>query len=262
MRVLDLDPRPFHELRYMNAARRGGSEVARLPIHRARVDALPHGLDAIVAASDLQGVAPLRSAFGQSRLLGEALAELLVDLAEKGEMPPLARTGIVLAGDLYSDPQARQRGGLGDVTDVWLAFAESFAWVAGVAGNHDELDVELLAQLENASFLDGSVTVHDDLRLGGVSGIIGNPARSQRRDESAFVERVVEVLALDPDVLILHEGPEGEDDQRGNPVLREWIEDHGALVVCGHVHWERALAELRGGGQILNVDARAVVLSR
>ena len=262
MRILDLEARPFRELRYMNAARRGGSEVTRLPIHRARVDRLPPGLDAIVATSDLQGMAPLRSAFGQSRLLGESLAELLVDLAEKGELPPLARTGIVLAGDLYSDPAARQRGGLGDVTDVWLAFAKHFAWVTGVAGNHDELDVGLLAQLENASFLDGSVVVHDEVRFGGVSGIIGNPARPQRRDEGAFLERVVQVLALDPDMLVLHEGPEGDDDQRGNSTLREWVDEHPALVVCGHVHWERPLAERRRGGQILNVDARAVVLGR
>ena len=69
------------------------------------------------------------------------------------------------------------------------------------------------------------------------------------------------MLALDPDVLILHEGPEGDEDQRGNPMLREWVDDHGALVICGHVHWERPLAE-RQGGQILNVDARAVVLGR
>ena len=30
-----------------------------------------------------------------------------------------------------------KRGGSGDVTGVWLAFADIFQWVAGVAGNHD-----------------------------------------------------------------------------------------------------------------------------
>ncbi len=40
----------------------------------------------------------------------------------------------LLAGDFYTVPALDKRGGTGDVTDVWRAFGECFAWVAG---NHD-----------------------------------------------------------------------------------------------------------------------------
>ena len=43
--------------------------------------------------------------------------------------------------------------------------------------------------------------------------------------------------------------------------LRHWPEAQRLLVVCGHCHWHEPLVELRGGVQVLNVDARAVVLT-
>ena len=58
MRILTIDETPTHEWRYLNAAPRGGTEAGRLPLLRATVDALPPGLEAVIALSDLQGVAP------------------------------------------------------------------------------------------------------------------------------------------------------------------------------------------------------------
>ncbi len=56
MRVVDVSPQPFHTLRYTNAGKRGRTVSASLPFHRVTVDALPEGIDALVLASDLQGV--------------------------------------------------------------------------------------------------------------------------------------------------------------------------------------------------------------
>ncbi len=58
--IVELDPEPIADLRYLNAARRGGTEVRHLTVQRATVRGLPDGLDAIVAASDLQGIVPDR----------------------------------------------------------------------------------------------------------------------------------------------------------------------------------------------------------
>jgi hypothetical protein len=82
----------------------------------------------------------------------------------------------ILAGDLYSAPGGDVRGATGDLRSVWSAFADAFAWVVGVAGNHDLFGSE-----------------------------------------------------------------------------RE-------LVICGHAHWDSPLHEQRNGSQVLNVDARAVLL--
>lgn len=51
--IVELDPAPLADLRYLNAARRGGTEVHHLTVQRAFVRGLPDGLDAIVATSDL-----------------------------------------------------------------------------------------------------------------------------------------------------------------------------------------------------------------
>lgn len=175
LHIAAIDERPLAEVHYLNAAPRGGTVVERLPIARAAVGELPGDLDAIIACSDLQGIVPGRD--GLATLLGVAVAETLEELACGGALPPAMRTGIVLAGDLYSVPEANKRGGHGDVAEVWAAFAERFAWVVGVAGNHD--DVSGIAGLApNVHLLDGNVVELDEVRIGGVGGIIGNKASS------------------------------------------------------------------------------------
>jgi hypothetical protein len=60
----------------------------------------------------------------------------------------------------------------------------------------------------------------------------------------------------------MHDGPDSPSDGfRGSPLLREYLEFAGPkLVVRGHAHWKRPLAELQNGVQVLNVDARVVIL--
>ncbi len=247
-----IDDALVDELRYLNATSSGGTASVRLPILRARLASpIDDGLDAIVACSDLQGVVPKRG------LLGIAVAERLAELAMDGVLPPAARTGVLLAGDLFSVADATKRGGYGDVADVWAAFAEHFAWVAGVAGNHD--DVARVAGA-NVHLLDGDVVTLGGLRIGGVGGIIGNTKKPARRSEDDYLRLVDRVIDRGVDVLVLHEGPHGDEDQRGNPAIRATIEaGQVGFTVCGHDHWHEPLA-IVPDGQILNVDARVVVL--
>lgn len=266
MRILAVDPTPFDALPALNAAGRGRIEAITYPLHRAAVDRLPEALDAVVAAADLQALEVPVGPY-PPRLAGEALAERLVDLAERGDLPRPERTGVLLAGDLYTVPDLKRRGGAGDVAAVWAAFAGRFRWVAGVLGNHD-----VLAPRDRVGVhvLDGEARALDGLRVGGVAGIVGNPDRLNRQDAATFLGKVEALLLEEVDVLVLHEGPDaaGPDGAhlRGNPDVRGALEGAGLprppLVVCGHSWWPVPLVELAGGVQVLKVDARVVVLQR
>jgi hypothetical protein len=106
--------------------------------HRGRIDRLPDPLAALVVRSDLQGRAHTEREGDPALLLGETLANELAVLAELGELTDLARVGVVLAGDVYSEPRLEKRGGFGGARPAWLALRQRFRWVAGVAGNHDD----------------------------------------------------------------------------------------------------------------------------
>ena len=258
--------RRFHELRFLNAARGGGTESQRLVFSQVQATGLPEGLDALVITSDLQGVAQLWTHGGQNVLLGIAVADELARLGDAGTIAVPERTGVILAGDLYSAPGGDKRGATGDVREVWTAFAEAFRWVVGVAGNHDVFGTEKersrIESLANVDILDGSRTEHDGITLGGVSYVVGNPEKVGRCEESEFFAALDLVLEEAPDVVILHEGPNGDARQPGNVGVRRAIEAAGAgLVVCGHSHWDEAFARV-GQTQVINVDARVVVLTR
>ena len=255
--LLQLEQGSLSQVRYLNARRGGGTDTARLELTRARVRGLPEGLEALVAASDLQGIVPDPET-GEARLLGEPVAEALEALALDGVLPSTTRTGVVLAGDLYSVPEANRRGGHGDVRPVWAAFAERFAFVVGVAGNHDDVSA---VRGPNVHLLDTQVKTLAGLRFGGVGLIAGNPAKPGRRAEVDQLARVALVASEGVDFLVLHEGPAGGERQVGHPGLTELVVEHAVpLTVCGHAHWAEPLWR-HTRGQVLNVDARVVVLT-
>ncbi|GMT99890.1 metallophosphoesterase [Corallococcus caeni] len=268
MRILAVDDKPLHEWWYLNAAPRGGSRAERLPLLRGQVDALPGDLEAVIALSDLQGMAPHALQDGAAALLGEVVADELAMMGEAGDLPPASRIGIVLAGDLFSNSTADERGASGDVRSVWSAFTRNFRWVVGVAGNHDTFgparERERFFLEPGRELLDGGVVAPDGLTVGGVSYIIGRPDKLNRREQSAQLERIEAVLLQDPEVLVLHEGPDAPGTGlRGSAVIREAVEPWSRLlVICGHCHWEVPLVTLASGTQVLNVDARAVLLQR
>lgn len=244
---------------------------------------LPAPLEALLLTSDLQGVAPRPGGDGAVALLGQTLAEELPLLAELGLIPARDRIGVVLAGDLFSDMGARERGASGDVREVWRAFAHACRWVAGVAGNHDFFaaregegrprrsgegqrlagDDARFGREPGMRLLDGDVVELDGLLVGGVGGIIGDSAKPRRRSPEDFVGRLRGVLARHPGLVVLHQGPSLREQRRiGHDAVREALEGTGRLVVCGHAHWAEPLAQLPRGPQVLNVDGRAVLLRR
>ena len=92
--------------------------------------------------------------------------------------------------------------------------------------------------------------------------IPGDPSRRGRRDAEEQLARIEIVAERRPDILILHEGPRGDDEQPGNDGIQAIVERFRVgLTVCGHAHWDRGLATA-GQARILNVDARVVVLVR
>lgn len=265
MRIVEIEREPFHVLEYLDAAPRGGTQLRELPLLRGRAEGLPPELDALLITSDLQGRA--RGPDGALRLLGEALAEEYAALAGLELVPPPAFTGVVLAGDLYAAPGADKRGATGDVRSVWRAFAAEFRWVAGVAGNHDlfggKQDHGRFLREPGVHLLDGAAVTLDGLRIAGAGGICGNPDKVNRRPPEDFVAAVRRCVAGRPHLLVLHEGPEGDEPRlRGNPELRAALGGGELLVVCGHVHWDRPLVTPSHGAQLLNVDTRAVLLER
>ncbi len=250
MRIVSVDPQPFFRLRYLNAARGGGTESHLLPFHRGTVDVLPSPLAALVLAADLQGVVP-DPLTRESVLLGVAVVEALSQL----EVPPLETCGALLAGDLFSVPEANRRGGFGDVKPVWSAFSSRFRWVAGVAGNHD--DVTRVKNLPNTDVLDVNVVERDGLRVGGVGFIAGNPNKPGRRSEQEQLEGLELVIAEKPDVLVLHEGPSGPEGFPGNPDIA--TRTGATLTICGHVHWPSA--RWSDDASVVNVCERVLVLT-
>ncbi|MVN85880.1 metallophosphoesterase [Deinococcus sp. HMF7620] len=259
MRLLHLEKRPFHRLRFLNAGKRGATETQQLPFLRGVVDTLPDGVDALVLTSDLQGV--VRDWAGTSQLLGIALLNELQTLTAHGLLSPLARTGAVLAGDFYSGPGADQRGASGDVWPVWSAFASACAWVAGVQGNHDQYSRDI-DDLPNAWLLDVEEIALGGLRIAGIGGVVGDPTKTARRSEEDYLAAAELVLAHSPDLLILHQAPQGGAGQRGWAALTAALRECPVpLTVCGHVHWEQPLFRLSPDQTVLNVDKRVIVLT-
>jgi len=269
MRILSITDNPIHTLAFRNVAPGRAVITEDLAVLHAAVDRLPDGLQAIVATSDLQGRGPATLGGDHSPLLGELLAEELEVLAELGEIPLAEATGVILAGDLFARPEMDRRGGSGDVRGVWEAFVRRFRWVVGVAGNHDWFGpgwslphFETFKKQEGIFFLDGGSVMLDSLRIGGLSGTIGNPRRPYRRLEEDFCDNVGRLAAAGPDVLVMHDGPDVMGTElRGWPSVRQVLErSRPTVVIRGHAHWKTPLATLSNGSQVLNVDSRVVVL--
>lgn len=268
LHIEEIEPEHLAEVVYLAAASSGGADTEVLTLQRARVTGLPSsqdGLQGLLVASDLQGIVTDWAAGGVPVLLGEHLAEVYVALADAGKVPCPSQVGVLLAGDLFSAPDAGKRGASGDVRPVWSAFGRDFRWVVGVQGNHDELgsakERQRLFGRGNLHLLDGERVTLDGLTLGGVGLVTGNPAKPGRRSEEAFLGLLDRVIAERADVVILHEGPDGGRGQRGNPQISARLERaRVGLTVCGHTPWPTPLQTADSGAQTLNVDGRALLL--
>lgn len=268
MRITRIIENPIAYFPYLNVG--GGSrkdvQQRAFPIYQAFVDELPDDLDAMIIASDLQGNIRTKD---EILLMGEVLPEFLKEVLEtEYENVEPRSTAVMLCGDLYAT--LLKRGGLGDVRSVWFAFREHFKWVAGVAGNHDDFGTfhEKLAfklQEEDIYFLEKENVDVDELKIAGVSGIIGTKKRTNRVPENEFLDYIFDQLVKKPDVLLLHQGPSyEEEDLRGSPEIREILEmaNQPTLVCSGHCHWRKHLVELSNQTQVLNADGKVFILTK
>lgn len=268
MRIIEFQSSPVFEFRYLNAGKGSANFYEdRLPVHVARVDRLPEGVAALIATADLQGRERFQDgAGGPIRLLGEVLPQRLVDEVFPAlNIHETGHVGALLAGDFYTVPALDKRGGTGDVTRVWNAFADSFGWVAGVAGNHDTFGDQPNRRPRfprRMYYLDGEVLEICGLRIAGIGGIIGSTEKPNRRSEEDYLATVKSLLERRPELLLMHEGPDGlQSAQRGLPRIREILMPSDLnLVIRGHAHWDDPFVEFANGLQVLNVDARVVVL--
>jgi Icc protein len=269
MRITEFHSEPISTFVFLNAGRGPGQFYGdRLPIHHARVDRLPEGISGVVVTADLQGRERFQDAMGGApRLLGEVVPQWLVE-----EVFPLLKikdpgaVAALLAGDFYTVPALDKRGGTGDVISVWHAFGDCFKWVAGVSGNHDVFGAERNTRPQFSAplhYLDGDVTEISGICIGGIGGIIGKPSRPQRRTEEDYLRVLDDVLSHGVDVLLMHEGPDGpSSSQPGMLQIRAVLESHEpCLTIRGHAHWDEPFAEFPSGLQVLNVDARVVILT-
>ncbi len=248
-----------------------GRERVEWPFYVVYVDRLPKGCSALVATSDMQGIETVRKGqkWGKvgTRFVGHAIAEYAVELLQDRGIDP-QRAGVFLAGDLHSDPLLQRRGGHGDVRDVWYVFRDRFRCVIGVAGNHDEFGGEeglvRFRQQGGMQLLHGDVVRYADMRIGGVSGVMGtSTSKPWRSPPETFRELVQKVLRAKPDVLLLHQGPSvREQDLEGQDVIRDYIEAcPPALVICGHRNWEgNRVACLGNGARVMSVEGKTVLI--
>ena len=261
---------PAFSLTYRTATHERGSVDVRLVVERLFAAALPAELDALFVTSDLQGHVV---ADGKQMLLGFAAADAVAAYcASRGIARE--RVGVLLAGDLFAFDDLERRGGLGDVRPVWRAFAARAAFVVGVAGNHDAFgrtpaDLLAFGQEPGVHLLDAGTpglpasVECGGLRIAGVSGIVGNPARAWRKTPDDFLEAVAAAIATRPDVLLLHQNPALPGVRRDEMTrLTQLLAAAGrGLVVFGHAYSPNPRTTL-GRCQVLATEGRAFWIER
>jgi len=269
LKIVDIAKEPLEKLPYITAASKGaGISYEYLPIYWGEILGMPEDLDALIIASDLQGIVGHKQVQVEEaqKLLGEELAEEL-SLLFQIHLPDLDPTKVMvcLCGDLYTD--LTKRGASGNPLPVWRAFQRQFGFVIGIAGNHDLLTDKEQAELDSTSgihyFSDGNTIMYAKLAVAGLGGIIGRADKPNRMGEADYLAKLRDIIRHVPDILLLHESPKiSSQGLPGNPNI--WNELQNAtelLVCCGHVHWDTPLVETNDGLQILNADGRTFIFT-
>lgn len=265
MKITNLSDETILTIPYLTA---GGGQIKNpvqtdLPVYKGTVDYLPEGVEALVLASDLQGRIMIND---EAILMGEIIPELLHNFIKKSYPDlNLNKVGVLLCGDLYAILE--QRGGLGDVRAVWQEFNWFFAWVAGVAGNHDSFgtaqDFEEFKQEHNIYYLQNNISKIAGLRIGGMSGVIGKKRKPNRIPEKDYIQQLKQLIEKAPDLILLHQGPNTAwNPYKGHYQIRKTLEENTSSLVCfGHEQWSDLLSTLENGTQLLNLEGRVVILT-
>jgi hypothetical protein len=267
LRITRLEADPIHILSYHRLNESYEKTALEIEVVRYYVEGMPKQLNAIVAMSDLQG-----RGLADERLPGLIAAEELTVLSELSVLPPTNSTGIILAGDFFARHGLDRKGGTGNVTEIWDEFSRRYRWATGVAGNHDifsdqpsEPAFNEFRKGSGKLFLDGESIELDGLRIAGISGIIASNQKPWRKSSNEYLATLRRLLHSNPDILILHEGPDDPDqDLPGNEEIRKEIlrsVKEPLFLICGHKRWENGGLNLLGRScQVLNVNERVIVL--
>jgi len=271
LKIVDIAREPLEKVPYITAASKGaGISNEWLPIYWGEILGMPEELDALIIASDLQGIVGHKQEQVEEaqKLLGEELAEVLSLLFQihLSDLDP-AKVMVCFCGDLYTD--LTKRGASGNPLPVWRAFQSHFGFVTGIAGNpgnHDLLTKEQ-AELDSTPgihfFSDGGPIMHANLAVAGLGGIIGRADKPNRMGEADYLAKLRGILRQVPDILLLHESPKiSSQGLPGNPHIWNELQNAAELLVCcGHVHWDTPLVETNDRLQILNADGRAFIFT-
>ena len=264
------DSDPIETFAYKVVAQGGRDEYGNrvlqeenLPIYLGSIKgAKTDDIDYLIIASDLQGNVIDND---EPKLLGEVLPAFLKLLFEiEFTEVNSNKIGVFLCGDLFA--RLDKRGGLGDVKNVWRAFNKHFGFVVGVAGNHDHFgdsqEFENFQQEAGIYYLHNEIKKVANLKVGGISGIIGRPDKPFRNEETRHLTELKKLLLKQPDFILLHEGPNNMTPKlQGNDKIRAIIErSQKNIICCGHNHWEQTLVEKENGTQIINADAKCIIL--
>ncbi|MEK5032584.1 metallophosphoesterase [Paenibacillus sp. FSL R7-0302] len=267
LKVVTIAEEPLEWIPYVTAAR-GSQDIVyeRLPIYQGEILGLPKEVEALIIASDLQGMALHDNGEYGGSLVGEKLPETLEHLLQL-HLPDVNQDKVLvcLCGDLYGDTSVR--GSSGDPLPVWRAFRSRFQAVLGVNGNHDDLSPEGEAELASTGgihlFSKPSVLLHKGLMVAGLGGVTGRGDRPNRTPEPEYLETLGHLLQRGPHILLLHQGPEvPAAELHGHSATLAQLEAGPELLVCcGHIHWHQPLAELGNGTQVLNTDGRVLIFT-
>lgn len=278
MKYLEINTIPVERYPFLAPSTKSRLSLESIDIFSGFVEfSTPVSIDALVIAADLQGIVLKEKPSGDlitevfPSIFEQELLEMekidLVDIIPVGVVLPdflksvLKELGIspekvlvLLGGDLYG---TYKRGGSGDVFDVWQAFEKGFGKVIGVLGNHD-----FLPPSSNFNVLDGDVVSYGGLTIGGVSGVIGNPRKPNRKTEEHYHSFLIRVMKKGVDVLIIHECPEiAEFSLLGRREIASWLKESSTetLVCTGHIPWKRVLCDLPPH-RVINAEQRVIIL--
>ncbi len=253
MKLCSVDREPVFVVDCIEPLARGQRANATMPVYQGYVEGLPRCLDGVLVASDLQAREPTEA----NRAIGVVMAERISSWIGELKLKP-NKIGVLLAGDFYTSRTLHRRFGVGAVDDVWDAFDVRFRWVTGVLGNVDRLGRKARKRY---TLLEGKTVERDELRVGGISGIIGPAKMENRRSEAEFIADVSKVLGRNPDIVVVHEGPSANPELPGTDSIRKAFKGYKGLVICGHNKWPHPVATL-GPTTILNTDGRCILLTR
>ncbi|WP_254514043.1 metallophosphoesterase family protein [Anatilimnocola floriformis] len=245
------EPELIHEIPFRTSGS-SGPRNRRLPVYTVRYENSAGPQPTILATADLQG----REKESTNRLLGELLADEIERLQQAEDLPALDLC--LLCGDFYDYPDLNKLGGTGDVTSAFNALARIASETAAVLGNHDELNPhELLTEVR---VLDGKTFHSRSFTIGGVSGILGNPRKNNRKTEEEFLTAIEHCTDRCANVLLFHQGPQGNGPQQaGLDLINAALEPcRDLLVLCGHCHWDEPFHQ-EGQNLFCNVDGRVLI---